>query len=32
MHVRDGIKFHDGKPLDGDAVKFNIDTVPAPAR
>ena len=26
MHVRDGIKFHDGKPLDGAAVKFNIDT------
>jgi peptide/nickel transport system substrate-binding protein len=26
MHVRDGIKFHDGTPLDGAAVKFNIDT------
>src|SRR4029450_3193523 len=24
--VRDGIKFHDGTPLDGDAVKFNIET------
>ncbi len=24
--VRDGIKFHDGTPLDGAAVKFNIDT------
>ena len=26
MHIRDGIKFHDGTPLDGAAVKFNIDT------
>jgi hypothetical protein len=26
FHVRDGIKFHDGTPLDGAAVKFNIDT------
>ena len=26
MHVRDGIKFPDGTPLDGAAVKFNIDT------
>jgi len=26
MHVRDGIKFHDGTPLDGAAVKFNIDS------
>ena len=25
MHVRDGIKFHDGEVLDGDAVKFNLD-------
>ena len=23
--VRDGIKFHDGSPLDGAAVKYNID-------
>jgi peptide/nickel transport system substrate-binding protein len=26
LHVRDGIAFHDGTPLDGAAVKFNIDT------
>ncbi len=26
MHVRDGITFTDGTPLDGAAVKFNIDT------
>jgi peptide/nickel transport system substrate-binding protein len=26
MHVRDGIKFIDGTPLDGAAVKFNIDS------
>ncbi len=26
IKVRDGIKFHDGTPLDGAAVKFNIDT------
>ena len=26
LHVRDGITFHDGTPLDGAAVKFNIDT------
>jgi peptide/nickel transport system substrate-binding protein len=26
IHIRDGIKFHDGTPLDGAAVKFNIDT------
>ncbi|MCU1502423.1 MAG: hypothetical protein JWM12_1777 [Ilumatobacteraceae bacterium] len=26
LHIRDGIKFQDGTPLDGDAVKFNIDT------
>jgi len=25
LHMRDGIKFHDGTPLDGAAVKFNID-------
>ena len=25
MTIRDGIKFHDGTPLDGAAVKFNID-------
>jgi len=25
LHIRDGIKFHDGTPLDGAAVKFNID-------
>jgi peptide/nickel transport system substrate-binding protein len=24
--VRDGIKFHDGTPLDGAAVKFNMET------
>jgi peptide/nickel transport system substrate-binding protein len=24
--VKDGIKFQDGTPLDGDAVKFNIET------
>ena len=26
LHMREGIKFHDGEPLDGAAVKFNIDT------
>jgi peptide/nickel transport system substrate-binding protein len=26
MHLRDGIKFQDGSPFDGDAVKFNMDT------
>ena len=26
IHLRDGIKFQDGTPLDGDAVKFNIDS------
>jgi peptide/nickel transport system substrate-binding protein len=26
MHIRDGIKFQDGSPLDGAAVKFNIDS------
>jgi len=26
MTIRDGISFHDGTPLDGAAVKYNIDT------
>jgi peptide/nickel transport system substrate-binding protein len=26
IHIRDGITFTDGTPLDGAAVKFNIDT------
>ncbi len=26
LHIRDGIKFHDGTPLDGAAVAFNIKT------
>ncbi len=26
FHIRDGITFHDGTPLDGAAVKFNIDS------
>ena len=26
MTIRDGIFFHDGTPLDGAAVKYNIDT------
>jgi peptide/nickel transport system substrate-binding protein len=26
LHLHDGITFHDGTPLDGAAVKFNIDT------
>ena len=26
MHVRDGIKFHDGEALTGDAVKLNIQS------
>ncbi len=26
MHIRDGIKFQDGSPLDGAAVKFNMET------
>jgi len=26
MTIRDGINFHDGAPLDGAAVKYNIDT------
>ena len=25
LHIREGIRFHDGTPLDGAAVKFNID-------
>ena len=25
LHIREGITFHDGTPLDGAAVKFNID-------
>jgi peptide/nickel transport system substrate-binding protein len=25
LHMREGITFHDGTPLDGAAVKFNID-------
>ena len=25
LHIRDSISFHDGTPLDGAAVKFNID-------
>ena len=29
LHIRDGIKFHDGTPLDGAAVKFNIDALRA---
>jgi peptide/nickel transport system substrate-binding protein len=31
MKIRDGIKFHDGTPLDAAAVKFNIDTCRASA-
>ena len=26
LHIRDGITFHDGTPLDGAAVEFNIET------
>lgn len=26
MTIRDGVTFHDGTPLDGAAVKYNIDT------
>jgi len=29
LHIRNGIKFHDGTPLDGAAVKFNIDALRA---
>ncbi len=29
LHIRDGIMFHDGTPLDGAAVKFNIDALRA---
>ena len=29
LHIRDGIKFHDGTPLDGAAVKFNLDALRA---
>ena len=32
LHIREGIKFHDGTPLDGEAVKFNIDTCRATPR
>ena len=26
LHIRDGITFHDGTPLDGAAVEFNMET------
>jgi peptide/nickel transport system substrate-binding protein len=26
FHIRDGIKFHDGTPLDGAAVEFNMES------
>ena len=26
FRIREGIEFHDGTPLDGDAVRFNIET------
>jgi peptide/nickel transport system substrate-binding protein len=29
LHIRNGIKFHDGTALDGAAVKFNIDALRA---
>ncbi len=29
LHIREGIKFHDGTPLDGAAVKFNLDALRA---
>ncbi|WP_176330275.1 ABC transporter substrate-binding protein [Oceanobacillus rekensis] len=27
LHLREGVTFHDGTPLDADAVKFNLDRV-----
>jgi peptide/nickel transport system substrate-binding protein len=29
LHIREGIKFHDGTTLDGAAVKFNLDALRA---
>ena len=29
LHIREGIKFHDGTDLDGAAVKFNLDALRA---